>query len=133
MDTQSLFYFSEVAKDMHMSHTANRLYISQQTLSNHISRLEESFGVKLLNRKPSLSLTQAGEYVLTFAEKINRESSNIKDVLIDIMNEERGVILFGASTLRQVTLLPDILPAFSKNILMLKFALSMNTPENFRS
>ena len=40
MDTLSLYYFSELAKDLHITRTANRLFISQQTLSNHIMRLE---------------------------------------------------------------------------------------------
>ena len=56
MDIISLYYFKEVAKDLHITKTANRLYISQQTLSNHIQRLEEYFGAQLLNRKPKLSL-----------------------------------------------------------------------------
>ena len=43
MDMLSLYYFSELAKDLHMTRTANRLFISQQTLSNHILRLEEHF------------------------------------------------------------------------------------------
>ena len=47
MDTQSLYYFSELAKDLHMTRTAERLFISQQTLSNHILRLEEYYGVRL--------------------------------------------------------------------------------------
>ena len=51
MDITSLYYFSELAKDLHMTRTANRLFISQQTLSNHIQRLEEYYGVKLLYRK----------------------------------------------------------------------------------
>ncbi|GEM_PF-113887 len=114
MDTLSLYYFSEVAKDLHITRTANRLFISQQTLSNHILRLEESFGVKLLHRKPSLTLTYAGEYVLSFAEKINRESSNLKDIITDIQQENTGAVLFGASILRMSRLLPDILPIFSK-------------------
>ena len=60
MNLISLYYFSELAKDLHMTQTANRLFISQQTLSNHIKRLEEQLGVKLLYRKPALSLTYAG-------------------------------------------------------------------------
>ena len=82
MDTLSLYYFSELAKDLHITRTANRLFISQQTLSNHIMRLEEYYGVKLLNRKPSLSLTYAGEYVLSFAETMNRENANLMDCLL---------------------------------------------------
>ncbi|MGL6201146.1 MAG: LysR family transcriptional regulator [Lachnospiraceae bacterium] len=113
MDTLSFYYFSEVAKDLHITKTANRLFITQQTLSNHILRLEEHFGVKLLHRKPTLALTYTGEQVLQFAEKINRESSNLKDIITEIQNEDKGVILFGASILRMTTLLPDILPVLS--------------------
>ena len=46
MDLISLYYFSELAKDLHMTRTANRLFISQQTLSNHIKRLEDSLDVQ---------------------------------------------------------------------------------------
>lgn len=113
MDTLSLYYFSELAKDLHMTRTAARMFISQQTLSNHILRLEEHYGVRLLNRKPSLSLTYAGEYVLAFAERVNRDSANLEDILSEIRQEERGLILFGASTLRMSACLPDILPEFS--------------------
>lgn len=114
MDMISLYYFSELAKDLHMTRTANRLFISQQTLSNHIQRLEEYYGVQLLHRKPSLSLTCAGEFVLAFAEVVNKESTNLQDILSDIEQQERGVLRFGASTMRMSICLPSILPAFSQ-------------------
>ena len=59
MDLISLYYFQELSKDLNMTKTAERLYISQQTLSNHIQRLEQYYGTKLFYRKPSLSLTPA--------------------------------------------------------------------------
>lgn len=113
MDMLSLYYFSELAKDLHMTRTANRLFISQQTLSNHILRLEEHFGVKLLYRKPSLSLTCAGEFVLAFADVVNKEYTNLKDILSDVEQQERGVISFGASSMRMNTCLPYIISEFS--------------------
>lgn len=113
MDVTSLYYFSELAKDLHMTRTANRLFISQQTLSNHIQRLEEYYGVQLLHRKPTLSLTCAGEFVLAFAETVSREELNLKDILSDVEQQERGVLRFGASTLRMNACLPAILPEFS--------------------
>lgn len=113
MDLTSLYYFSELAKDLHMTRTANRLFISQQTLSNHILRLEEHFGVKLLHRKPTLSLTCAGEFVLAFAQLVNKEYTNLKDILSDVEQQERGVISFGASSMRMNTCLPHILSEFS--------------------
>lgn len=112
MDIISLYYYSELAKDLHMTRTANRLFVSQQTLSNHIQRLENQLGVKLLHRKPSLSLTYAGEKVLAFANMVNREYSNLEGVLSDVEQETRGVIHFGASSIRMNSCLPDILPEF---------------------
>lgn len=68
MDLISLHYFQELSKDLNMTKTAERLYISQQTLSNHIQRLEQYYNAPLFYRKPSLSLTCAGEFVLGFAQ-----------------------------------------------------------------
>lgn len=61
MELISLYYFSEVAKDLHITRTADRLYVTQQTLSNHIARLEDYYGMPLFYRRPKLSLTTAGE------------------------------------------------------------------------
>ena len=113
MDILSLYYFSELAKDLHMTRTASRLYLSQQTLSNHIQRLEEYYGVQLLRRKPTLALTCAGEVVLAFAELMTREQTNLKSRLSDLAQETGGIIRFGASHLRTGASLPQILSAFS--------------------
>ena len=114
MELVSLYYFTELAKDLHMTRTAERLYISQQTLSNHIARLESYYGTPLLFRKPALSLTPAGEYVLSSAKTIINEEANLKAILSDIEQQERGILRFGASTLRMNTSLPHILPRFSQ-------------------
>ena len=47
MDITSLHYFRELTKDFNMTKTAARLYISPQTLSNHIQRLEQYYGTPL--------------------------------------------------------------------------------------
>ncbi|PNV61219.1 LysR family transcriptional regulator [Clostridium sp. chh4-2] len=113
MDFTSLYYFSELTKDMHFTRTAERLFMSQQTLSNHIMRLEEHYGVRLLHRKPTLTLTYAGEQVLAFANHILREEANLKDILADVEQQKRGIIRFGASSMRMNSCLPGILPDFS--------------------
>lgn len=113
MDTTSLYYFIELTKDLHMTRTAERLYISQQTLSNHISRLEKQLGCQLFERRPSLTLTYSGEQVLAFAERTVRDQINLQDILADVENQKRGSIRFGASTLRMNACLPVILPKFS--------------------
>ena len=60
MNLLSLYYFVELAKELHVTNTAQKLYISQQNLSQHIQRLEQYYGVPLFHRKPKLrSPTQA--------------------------------------------------------------------------
>lgn len=48
MNLVSLYYFTELAKELHVTNTSQRLYISQQNLTQHIQRLEEHYGVLLL-------------------------------------------------------------------------------------
>ena len=114
MDLTSLYYFQELSKDLNMTKTAERLYISQQTLSNHIQRLEQYYGTKLFYRKPSLSLTCAGEFVLSFAQVVGKEERNLKDILSDVEHQERGTLRFGASMARGSQFLLIILPAFQR-------------------
>lgn len=48
----SLYYFVVLAKELHMTHAAKKLYITQQNLSQHIQKLEAHYGVELFVRKP---------------------------------------------------------------------------------
>ncbi len=114
MNITSLYYFQELAKNLHMTNTAEKLFISQQTLSNHIKRLEEYYGTKLFNRKPNLSLTYAGESLLTFAQEVIQKEQNIKGVISDIESNEKGLLRIGASIARGMICLPDLIPKFNR-------------------
>lgn len=114
VDLTSLYYMQELSKDLNMTKTAERLYISQQTLSNHIQRLEQHYRTQLFYRKPSLSLTCAGEFVLAFAQVVSKEERNLKDILSDIELQERGALRVGASSARATQFLPRILPDFTQ-------------------
>ena len=112
METLSLYYFSELAKDLHMTRTASRLYISQQSLSNHVQRLEREFGTELLTRKPGLQLTYAGQQVLEYAQTVLKAEENIRNTLLDVKQDTRGILRFGASQLRMDACLPEVLEPF---------------------
>lgn len=127
MNIESLYYFAELAKDLHITRTAERIHISQQTLSNHIIRLEEYYGVKLLNRHPKLSLTYAGSFVLRYAQQLIRENENLQDILADIKHSKRGLIYFGASILRSNACLPYILPIFTTKYPLIELELKEAT------
>ena len=44
MNLLNLEYFLVAAEEMNFTRAAKRLYIAQQSLSNHIARLEDSLG-----------------------------------------------------------------------------------------
>ena len=113
MDIISLYYFKELTQDLNMTKTAARLFISQQTLSNHILRLETEFKTQLFYRKPKLMLTDSGRHMLMFAKTVLTERKNFEDKLADIETEGRGIIRFGASYLRSSSCLPHVLPTFT--------------------
>ncbi len=77
MNLLSLYYFVELAKELHFTNTAQKLYISQQNLSQHIQKLEQYYGVVLFHRKPKLTLTYAGEQLLASATKILAEEKDL--------------------------------------------------------
>ena len=56
----NLEYFLAAAEELNITRAAKRLYISQQSLSNHISNLEKEFDVQLFNRTTPLTPTYAG-------------------------------------------------------------------------
>ena len=114
MNLQSLYYFIEVSKDLNMTATARRLYMSQQCLSGHIKRLEQHYGVQLFERKPRLTLTYEGEQLIGAATKILAIETGITDMFYDITKEKRGRIRLGISPARSRICVPMILPPFSK-------------------
>ena len=114
MDFADLYYFSEAAKDLHFTKTAERLFISQQNLSSHIKRLEDRYQVQLFERKPRVTLTYAGKRMLKYADEMLAREGDLREEMKEIQGETRGELVIGASTPRLKALLPEVLPRFLK-------------------
>lgn len=66
-----LYYFYEVAKRNSLKEAAQFLGLSSATISEHIKKLEKSFGFALFNReKRLLQLTEEGENLYAHAKEI---------------------------------------------------------------
>lgn len=112
MNFSNLEYFAVVAEELNVTKAAERLYISQQSLSNQIIKLENELNVKLFTRTPSLSLTYAGSCLLDHARHILDLHNQMLSEIEDIKNNKRGMIKIGVSHTRGRVLLPNILPSF---------------------
>ena len=112
VDTISLYYFTEAAKDLNFTQTASRLFLSQQNLSSHIARLESKCGCKLFLRKPKMQLTYEGELFLSYAKEAVASESNILSALKAVADEDSGRLHVGVSTPRAAIFIPEILKRF---------------------
>ncbi len=103
MDLLQLQYFREIARCGTMSKAAERLFVSQPTLSGSLSRLEEGLGVALFERRRGrIALTREGREFLSCVETVLDTLSAGIDAL------QSGAA--GADTsLRIATSLPDLL------------------------
>lgn len=114
MNFLSLKYFLTVVEEKNITKAAERLYISQQSLSAHIKKLETVLGTELFERGPSLKLTYAGEKLEAASRKILFIKDEAEREIADIANGKRRQLTVGLSYTRGRAVLPEILPVFMK-------------------
>lgn len=129
MNLISLYYFTELAKELHVTNTSQRLYISQQNLTQHIQRLEQHYGVILFERKPKLALTYAGEQLLEVANKILSEETELINRFSSISTSGAGRLRLGIPSYRANICLPKILPRFYEKWPNIKIQIVDNTSD----
>jgi len=110
----NLEYFLVAAEELNFTRAAKKLFISQQSLSNHISHMEKEFDVILFNRSVPLTLTYAGQVLkkrarelLSLKEETYRELADIKDFSV-------GQLSIGLSHTRGRFILPEVLPLYKE-------------------
>lgn len=115
MRFQQLEYFLAVALEKNFSKAAEKLYITQPSLSHCIQRLEQQLETQLFDRtKTPVSLTPAGEVYLQFAKSVLEMQRQTKKRLQEISDFQEGRLTVGISLSESGILLPLILPEFHK-------------------
>ena len=85
-------YFEVLAQERNFTKAAERLHITQQSLSSHIAGMEKELGCQLLVRHIPLELTYAGEVLLRYAKHFQREHEDFLRELCDISQNQKGVL-----------------------------------------
>lgn len=109
MTIQNLEFFVEIAKDLNLTKTADRLFTTQQNLSSHIKRLEEEFNTVFIIRKPAVSLTRDGELLLESARIIINAEKQLRAKLNTAHYPEKQLARVACYPWRLGIAVPDIM------------------------
>ena len=107
MNYNKLHYFYEIAKAKNISHTAERLFISQSSLSKAVADLEKDFDTKLFIRtNKKVILTEEGMLFRETAEDILKLYNRAKADHTD-QNEIEGEIYIAAGEIESFDIVAE--------------------------
>jgi len=108
-------YFLEVASTLNVSRAAERIGITQPSLSMSLKRLETAVGTQLLVRsKSGVQLTQAGEFFAQRGKSLLQEWDSIRSGTLRHESELMGRFSLGCHVAVARYTLPEFLPGFLK-------------------
>lgn len=114
MTISSMNYFIVLARERNFTKAAQQLHITQQSLSSHISALEQELGCQLLIRRMPLQLTYAGTVFLRYAENFQQELDNLQREFCDITENQKGVLKIGIAYTRGRAIMPRLIARFQE-------------------
>lgn len=131
MELLQLQYFKTIAEYQHITKAANKLMISQPSLSNTLSRIEAELGVPLFDRQGrNIVLNSYGKIVLKHANNIFCELDNIHTEIEAMQRQQNNVInIFSTDSMY----LRKWLPAFITANPNLTIHHSVSTAENIET
>lgn len=89
--TYQLIAFAQVMQEGSFSAAAQKMGVTQSALSQHVGKLEQHVGARLIARSPTgLALTQAGTELFELAERFASLSSEIDEKLLGYSNFDTG-------------------------------------------
>lgn len=112
---QQLKIIREAARrDYNLTEVANMLYTSQSGVSRHIRELEEELGIEIFIRrgKRLLGMTEPGKALLSIAERILNEASNVRRLADLFTNDASGVLTIATTHTQARYSLPPVIKAF---------------------
>ena len=108
---KQLEVFEAVAQHKSFTVAAEKLYLSQSTVSSHINLLEQALGVQLFLRasRKKVELTEEGEWLLGHALSI---LDRCRMLVEDVSSHRSEELRIGASSVPAECILPEIVAGF---------------------
>lgn len=113
MDFKQLEAFAYVVKLKSFSRAAEQIYLTQPTISNHISTLEKELDTKLLERgSKTVYPTPSGKILYQYAQRMLNLREDAICAVRRYNKELKGNLTLCASTVPSQYVLPKVLAAF---------------------
>lgn len=127
LNLHKLEVFLTVAQEGKISRAAERLYMTQAAVSQHIHDLEASLGVSLFVRHAQgVSLTSEGRILLGYAQNIIRTIAAAESALTKVENLKVGKLAIGITPTAASFLLSDWLGEFRDRFPSIKVSAQTN-------
>jgi len=131
LDSHRLKIFVKVADLKSFSKAAHVLYLTQPTVSQHITSLEQFTGLALFDRTGREAvLTKAGEILYRYAVQILRLQDEAGQSLDHFRGKKSGHIVLGASTIPGEYVLPVLLGRFKAQYPDIQVTIRISGTEN---
>ncbi len=115
MADRRLQVFHTVARLLSFTKAAEALHMTQPAVTFQVRQLEEYFNTRLFDRTHNrISLTEAGQLVFGYADKIFQLYGEMENDIRELTGEVSGALTLGASTTIAEYMLPTLLGRFRK-------------------
>lgn len=115
INPRTVTYVTAVAEERSFSKAAEKLYITQPSLSQHILNAEKEYGVQFFDRRSvPISLTYAGERFLAIAKEMELLDAQLNREMEDINGSITGRITVGVSPTRGSWFIPKLFAQFKQ-------------------
>ena len=113
LDAHQLNIFLIAAETLNFTQAAERLHMSQPSISQHIRALEKHFDEELFIRQGrSLILSDAGRVLIPLAQQFVKQSTRINEAMSSLKGHIKGRINIGCNALSGRYILPSYFAQF---------------------
>lgn len=124
-------YVLTIIKEGGFTKAAEKLYVSQPSLSATVKRLEDKIGVPIFDRSSSpISLTEAGKEYVKYALEIEQKERDFERYVSDYSNLLTGTIRIGGSSLFSSFILPKMISEFNASYPQIEFEIFEDSTKN---
>lgn len=108
-------YIYAVYQEKSFTKAAQRLYISQPSLSATVAKVEKEVGYPIFDRSGrEVTLTYIGQKYIQAAEQIMQIRNNLANEIDDLVKLRKGKVVLGCTAFVACHLLPPLLKAFGR-------------------